>query len=149
SLGEQRLLEREPQEERRLHPRRRDVARCTQPRADLVERHATVISAEPRDAYTVEHAVRAVDGGDPLAIGAEVLDDRVDVDPMRRRPELLEQDQRLREQMDRAARRAAPGAEVERRRELHEGLEERAVLHRRLLPRILPDALGAQIAAEV
>src|SRR4029077_15926717 len=51
ALGEERLLERERQEERRLDARRGDVAGGAEPLADLVEGHAfTHISTQARDA---------------------------------------------------------------------------------------------------
>ena len=93
--------------------------------------------------------MRPVDLLEPRAEGCEVGDERVDVDPVRRRAVLLEDDQRLREEVDRAAGRAAAGPEMERAGELDERLEERALLLGRRAPGVLPDALGGEVAPEV
>src|SRR2546427_4978248 len=79
-----------------------------------------LISTQPRDAKAIEQAVGTVDGLDPVEVGAELGDQGLDVDAVRGGTVVLERDQRLREEVDGAARRAAPGAEVEGGGELHE-----------------------------
>src|SRR5205823_12454671 len=110
---------------------------------------APLISAQPRDAKAIEQAVRAVDGLQPLEVGREVGDQGLDVDAVRGGAVVLERDQRLREEVDGAARRAAPGAQVEGGGELHEALQEAALLGRRRPPGLLPHLLRAQVAAAV
>src|SRR3989475_7135247 len=108
-----------------------------------------LISMQPRDAKAIEQAVGTVDGLDPVEVGAELGDQGLDVDAVRGGAVVLERDQRLREEVDGAARRAAPGAEVEGGGELHEALQEAARLGRRRPPGLLPHLLRAQVAAAV
>src|SRR3989454_6161878 len=108
-----------------------------------------LISMQPRDAKAIEQAVGTVDGLDPVEVGAELGDQGLDVDAVRGGAIVLERDQRLREEVDGAARRAAPGAEVEGGGELHEALQEATLLCRRRPPGLLPHFLRAQVAAAV
>src|SRR5207244_379302 len=110
---------------------------------------APLISAQPRDAKAIEQAVGTVDGLDPVEVGAELGDQGLDVDALRGGAVVLERDERLREEVDGAARSAAPGAEVEGGGELHEALQEAAFLGRRGPPGLLPHLLRAQVAAAV
>src|SRR5438876_9485768 len=107
------------------------------------------ISTQPRDAKAIEQAVGTVDGLDPVEVGTEVGDQGLDVEALRGGAVVLERDQRLREEVDGAARRAAPGAEVEGGGELHEALQEAAFLGRRRPPGLLPHLLRAEIPAAV
>src|SRR5262249_19682602 len=77
TFGEERLLEREGEEERCLDPGRRDVAGGAQPLAHLLDGHPFLISAQARDAHAIEETVRTVEPADPLAVGVEVRDQRV------------------------------------------------------------------------
>src|SRR5207247_1632035 len=106
-------------------------------------------SEQPRDAKAIEPAVRAVDGLDPVEVGAELGDQGLDVDAVRGGAVVLERDQRQREEVDGAARGAPAGAQVESGRELHEALQEAALLGRRRPPGLLPHFLRAQVAAAV
>src|SRR2546425_9798025 len=108
-----------------------------------------LISMQPRDAKAIEQAVGTVDGLDPVEVGAELGDQGLDVDAVRGGTVVLERDQRLPDEVDGAARRAAPGAEVEGGGELHEALQEAALLCRRRPPGLLPHLLRAQVAAAV
>src|SRR2546425_4301659 len=108
-----------------------------------------LISMQPRDAKAIEQAVGTVDGFDPVEVGAELGDQGLDVDAVRGGAIVLERDQRLREEVDGAARRAAPGAQVEGGGELHEALEEASLLGRRRPPGLFPHLLRAQVAAAV
>src|SRR2546422_2209539 len=108
-----------------------------------------LISMQPRDAKAIEQAVGTVDGFDPVEVGAELGDQGLYVDAVGGGAIVLERDQRLREEVAGAARRAAPGAEVEGGGELHEALEEAALLGRRRPPGLLPHLLRAQVAAAV
>src|SRR2546428_767357 len=108
-----------------------------------------LISTQPRDAKAIEQAVGTVDGLDPVEVGAELGDQGLYVDAVGGGAIVLERDQRLREEVDGAARRAAPGAEVEGGGELHEALQEAALLGRRRPPGFLPHLLRAQVAAAV
>src|SRR2546425_4247634 len=102
-----------------------------------------LISMQPRDAKAIEQAVGTVDGLDPVEVGAELGDQGLDVDAVRGGAIVLERDQRLREEVDGAARRAAPGAEVEGGGELHEALQEATLLGGRRPPAPLPPLLPA------
>src|SRR2546425_1848867 len=108
-----------------------------------------LISMQPRDAKAIEQAVGTVDGLDPVEVGAEVGDQGLAVDALRGGAVVLERDERLREEVDGAARRAGAGAEVEGGGELHEALQEAAFLGRRGPPGLLPHLLRAQVAAAV
>src|SRR5438093_1841109 len=108
-----------------------------------------VISTQPGDAKAIEQAVRAVERPEPVVVGGEVGDQRLDVDAVRGGTVVLERDQRLCEELDGAAGRAAPRAQVEGAGELHEALEEAPLLGRRRPPGLLPNRLRAQVAAAV
>src|SRR5438132_5538629 len=108
-----------------------------------------LISMQPRDAKAIEQAVGTVDGFDSDEVGAELGDQGLDVDAVRGGAIVLERDQRLREEVDGAARRAAPGAEVEGGGELHEALQEATLLGGRRPPGLLPHFLRAQVAAAI
>src|SRR2546425_8270722 len=86
---------------------------------------------------------------DPVDIGVEVPHQRLHVDAVRGRTVVVERDERLLHEIERAAGGAASGAQVEPARELHEALEERAVVDRRLAPGLLPHLLRAEIAAPI
>src|SRR5207249_507384 len=108
-----------------------------------------LISAEARDPHPLDEAVRAVGRDQELPVVGELGDERIDVDPVGAWTVVLEEDQRLGEEMDGAARGAAARAEVERGGELDEALEKGAFLRGCRAPGVLPHLLGAEITAEI
>src|SRR2546427_13289341 len=79
---------------------------------------------EARDAKPVEEPMRPPKLRDPLDIGVEISHQRLHVDAVRSRTVVVERDERLLHEIERAAGGATSGAQVEPARELHEALEE-------------------------